>query len=308
MTSISKPIVFFGTEDFSLATLQALIDADYPVRAVVTKPDQPKGRGHHVIAPPVKVIAQQHNIAVWQPQRLADIADDITALGDPIGVLVSYGKIIPQGIIDLFSPGIINVHPSLLPLYRGPSPIEAAILGGDQKTGISIMQLSAAMDAGPVYTQVSIPLTGSETATELYQSFGAMGAKLLVEVLPRIINGSLTGTPQQDDQATYCSLITKADGHIDWQDPAATIDRQIRAYIQWPQSRARIGQLDVIITQAEITDTPSSETPGSLTLTNTDLFVHTGDYLLRITSLKPLGKKEMPVQAFLAGYRAQLTD
>ena len=141
-------IVFFGTEDFSLVALEALVEAGFPVEVVVTKPDMPKGRGHVLTEPLVKTFAKKHGIQVWQPAKLNDINDDIAKLNNPIGVLVSFGKIIPQKTLDLFTPGIINVHPSLLPKYRGPSPIEAAILMGDQETGVSIMRLSAQMDAG----------------------------------------------------------------------------------------------------------------------------------------------------------------
>jgi len=297
-------IVFFGTEDFSLTALRTLVEADFPVVAVVTKPDSPKGRGHAIIPPAVKTYAETHGITVWQPQKLADITDEIEKLDHPAGVLVSYGKIIPQATLDLFTPGIINLHPSLLPKYRGPSPVETAIAAGDKETGISIIKLIAAMDAGPIYRQIRIPLHGKETAEELYVELGRQGSELLVETLPPILDGSLQPSNQADD-ATYCKLLSKDDGTINWNTAAATIEARIRAYHIWPQSRTTLGDIDVIITAAEVIDSRDS-IPGSLTVENGSLIVGTGQDSLRILTLKPLGKKEMPVGAFLSGYHNHL--
>lgn len=295
-TTSSPHIIFFGTEEFSASSLQALIDADFDIAAVVTKPDSKKGRGHTLIPPTVKVIAEQHAIPVWQPTKLSDISDGITALQPVTGVLVSFGKIIPQSIIDLFTPGIVNVHPSRLPLYRGPSPIEATILNGDQETSVSLMQLSAAMDAGPVYGYTPVELRGSETAPELYKTLGEIGAETLVTLLPGIVSGEITALPQEESAATYCRMIQKSDGTIDWQKPAAQIEREIRAYQPWPGSRTTLGTVDVIITRAHIASAPD------------ELALQCGDgaYLI-IDTLKPAGKKEMPLQAFLAGYSTRLS-
>jgi methionyl-tRNA formyltransferase len=308
MTNISQPIVFFGTEDFSLITLKALIDAGYPVAAVVTKPDSPQGRGHILTEPPVKVLAKQHNIPVWQPAKLSEITESVRALKNPVGILVSYGKIIPQSIIELFTPGIINVHPSLLPKYRGPSPIESAIISGDRETGVSIMKLSAAMDAGPVYKQIITPLNGSKTATELYESLGQRGAQLIVELLPSIVNGSLVPVKQDETKVSYCQLIQKSDGIIDWNEDATIIEARIRAYELWPKSRTTLGNTDVIITKTHVIADHYGE-PGTIAINPTPshaLVVGAGSGAISIESLKPVGKKEMPVTAFLSGYGSQL--
>ena len=289
-------IVFFGTEDFSAISLRALIAAGFDIAAVVTKPDSKKGRGHKLVPPTVKVIAEAHDIPVWQPAKLSDITDAVKALQPATGVLVSFGKIIPQSTIDLFTPGIINVHPSRLPQYRGPSPIESAILYDDDETGVSIMQLSAQMDAGPVYSYAPILLNGTETAPELYKNLGEIGATMLTQLLPGIISGDIVGAPQDDTQATYCQLIQKSDGVINWSKPAAQIEREIRAYQSWPQSRTTIGGIDVIITDAH-----ASTTPDQLALQCGD-----NNYLI-INEIKPIGKKEMPLQAFLAGYKDRLS-
>ncbi len=298
MTNISKTVLFFGTEDFSALALEKLIADGYSVGAIITKPDTKRGRNKQLVKPCVKEIGEAHNIPVWQPNKLSDIANDIRQFDSPIGILVSFGKIIPQSIIDLFSPGIINLHPSLLPLYRGPSPIESAILNGDSETGISIMQLSAAMDAGPVYLQEKVSLGGTETAPELYESLGQRGAELLADSLPAIIDGSLTPTLQDDLAATYCQLITKADGIVDWHKSATQIEREIRAYTGWPGSRTTIGDIEIIITSAHI-----EKDSG----TSQQLTIQCGDsQYLAIDTLKPVGKKEMPIQAFLAGYSSRL--
>ena len=306
---MSKKIVFFGTEDFSLGALTALVDAGFDIAAVVTKPDSPQGRGQKLTPPKVKTYALEHGMPVWQPGKLSEIADDIRALENPAGVLVSFGKIIPQSLIDLFSPGIINVHPSLLPLYRGPSPIETAIVNGDTETGVSIMLLSAKMDAGPVYAQQPFALENTEDADQLYAQLGLLGNELLVGNLAAILDGSLLPAPQDDSQATYCQLIKKSDGIIDWNKPAQRIEREIRAYKGWPQSRTTIGDVDVIITKAHAIPV-TYHAPGHVEIINEDgmqvLMIDCADGYLCIDRLKPLGKKEMPVQAFLAGYRHQL--
>lgn len=298
---MTLPIIFFGTEDFSAASLQALIDSGATIAAVVTKKDTKKGRGQALIPPTVKVIAEHHNIPVWQPAHISEIIDDITQLKPIAGVLVSFGKIIPQQIIDLFTPGIINVHPSHLPLYRGPSPIESAILNGDQETGVSIMQLSARMDAGPVYHFAPYSLAGTETQESLYQTLAEYGASELVRVLPGILDGTHAPTPQDEDTATYCQLLKKSDGVIDWNTPAMQIERQIRAYNVWPGSRAELNGQDTIITQVMPSTQDITLTPGEVS-TGSGLLVGTATTPLEIISLKPVGKKEMPVREFLNGY------
>lgn len=307
MTQKSKTILFFGTEDFSAYTLEALISHGFHIGAIITKPDARRGRSSAATKPIVKQIGEAHNIPVWQPLKLRDIAAHISEFDAPVGVLVSYGKIIPQSIIDLFTPGIINLHPSLLPMYRGPSPIEAAILHGDETTGLSIMQLSAAMDAGPVYIQETISLNGQETAPELYETLGLKGAELLAANLPAILNGTISPVPQHDNAASYCKLISKHDGVIDWHKPATQLEREVRAYINWPQSRTVLCGIDCIITSAHTEPSLDPAAPGSVTVTDNSLAVHTTDGQLIIDTIKPLGKKEMPVKAFLAGYKDRLT-
>ena len=286
-------IIFFGTEAFSADALRALIASNFNVVAVVTKPDQPKGRGHKLTEPLVKTIAREHDIPVWQPTKLADVAEQITSLQPVAGVLVSYGKIIPQSIIDLFTPGIINVHPSLLPRYRGPSPIEAAIIHHDNQTGVTIMQLSAAMDAGPIYAQHIIPLDHTETKPALYATLSRIGKQLLVDTLPHILSGVLTPTSQNDADATYCSLLSKQDGLLDPADlTAVQAEARVRAFLGFPRTRLPLGDQTLIITRAHVSKT--AETPLSVQFSD-------GNYLAPDELIASSGKT-MTAEAFLRGH------
>jgi methionyl-tRNA formyltransferase len=295
MTNTSKTLVFFGTEEFSLTALTGLIEAGYSIAAVVTKPDSRKGRGQKLVPPTVKVVAERHNIPVWQPEKLSDITDSVKALNHPIGVLVSYGKIIPQSIIDLFEPGIINLHPSLLPLYRGPSPIESAIKNGDTVTGVSIMKLSAAMDAGPIYSTKEHVLNGTETRLELYHTLATIGTDLLLETLPRIIDGSLQPVEQDKTKAVYCQLLKKEDSIL---DPTAVTahaaERRVRAHIGFPKTKLSIDDTQIVITKAHV----STEKKTPL-----DILCQDGAYLSIDELIAPSGRT-MDSAAFLRGYIA----
>lgn len=298
-------IVFFGSEDFSLASLRELVDNGFPVVAVVTKPDSARNRGHKISQPKVKIFAEQCGIRVLQPNKLSEIADDIASFHKPVGILVSYGKIIPQSIIDLFEPGIINIHPSLLPRYRGPSPVEAAILNGDKSTGISIMQLDAGMDTGPVYHQVEIALHNNETGPELLETLSKRGATELIGVLPNILDYSLKPQPQDNKLATYTHLIQKDAGIVDWNKSALQLSCEVRAYRGWPQSRTQLGEVEVILTKVHVEH--GDQLPGEMVQpTPRTLFIGTGKDLISVDAVKPLGKKEMPISAFLSGYKQHL--
>jgi len=293
MTHSSKTIVFFGTDEFSAASLRELIAKGFTIGAVVTKPDNYKGRGRALTKPIVKEIAEANNIPVWQPLAISAIAEHVKKLKDPIGVLVSYGKIIPQAIIDLFEPGIINVHPSLLPRYRGPSPIESAVLHGDTETGVTIMQLSAAMDAGPIYSQITVPLLDIETAPELETQLGELGAQELALTLPAIINGTVQPTPQNDAEATYCQLLTKDESFLDTSKlTAKQAERHVRAYLTFPKTKATVAEQQIVITKAHGTNSHNSPL---------DLECADGRYLSIDELIGPSGKA-MNAAAFLNGY------
>ena len=296
MTSSSK-LVFFGTEDFSLPSLTALVEAGYGVVAVVTKPDARRGRKSELVMPAIKAYALEHKIPVLQPQKLGDITDELVTLQANAAVLVSYGKIIPQRVINVFSPiGIINIHPSLLPSYRGPAPIEAAIINGDKETGISIMQLTLGMDEGPVFFQERISLTGNETKPELYKTFSQRGAELLLQTLPDILSGSLKPKPQENDGVSYTTLLSKEDGKLDpLTDDAYACERKVRAYLGFPKTTLRVQNNDVIVTSAISTN---EKTPDELVIECAN-----NTYLQVNELIAPSGKK-MSGSAYLRGYAA----
>jgi methionyl-tRNA formyltransferase len=293
----SQPIVFFGTEEYSLYSLNALVEAGFPIAAVVTKPDSKRGRGKQLTQPAIKTYALRYGIPVWQPSKLADIVDDIKAIHQPAGVLVSFGKIIPQSVIELFTPGIVNVHPSLLPEYRGPSPIESAIANRDARTGVTLMQLVKAMDAGPIYMQVPYALDHTETKPELYHTLGTLGANLLVQSLPAILSGELQPTPQDNDSATYCQLLTKDQSWLDLTHKTpGELEAEIRAYLGYPKSRVTIGDYEIVVTKAH--GVMTKKTPLDLECAN-------GAFLSIDELVAPSGKT-MNAEAFLRGY--QLKD
>lgn len=294
MTHTSKTILFFGTDRFSVPALEALIESGVHIAAVITKPDSRSGRGQSLQAPLVKTIAEQHGIPVWQPHSLNDIANDIRSLGDVAGVLSSYGKIIPKHIIALFTPGIINIHPSLLPLLRGPSPIETAIVQGDRISGISLMLLDERMDAGPLYLQQEVPLDEHETAAALTDRMAHLGADLLVSSLESILSGDVQPSPQEEELATYSRLLKKEDGTVDPLILTATeIERRVRAYELFPKTRVVLPQGTVIITKSAVRE---MATPKSLVLTCKH------DTLLEIEELIAPSGKRMTGGAFLNGY------
>ena len=280
-----------------MPTLEKLIEANYEIVAAVTKPDTLRGRGHKLDQPAIKKTATQNEIKVLQPNKVSEILPEIKKLQPEIGILVSYGKIIPESVIQAFPKGIINIHPSLLPVYRGPSPIESAILNGDNVTGISIMSLEKAMDAGPIYLQERIELSGSETKLELYDRFSNRGAELLVENLPQILDCSLPATPQDESLATYCQMITKSDGDLD--PTAMTADeceRRIRAFAGWPKTRIALLGQNVIVTKARVLDGFNGDSWP-------DVIICNGKSALQIIELISSSGKQMKTADYLRGRR-----
>jgi methionyl-tRNA formyltransferase len=304
MKKMSETILFFGNERLatgvstSAPTLRALIKSGYQIAAVVTNYEASQSRNARTLE--VAEVAKEHNIPLLLPKKLLDIKDQLKAYQATAAVLVAYGRIIPEEIIALFHKGIINIHPSLLPRHRGPTPIESAILSGDSKTGVSIMQLAKEMDAGPVFAQSELPLTGNETKPLLVESLLAIGQAMISELLPDILSGAIVALPQDNAQATFDQLISKNDGIIDWHKPAVQLEREVRAYLEWPKSRTILGSTEVIITRSAIVD--KTGTPGTVVAEERQLVVYSGEQALQILSLKPAGKQEMSAEAFLSGY------
>lgn len=296
---MSRKLVFFGTEDFSSYALRELLSDGWDIVAVVTKPDSRRGRGRHLQPSIVKQIAEKNSIDVLQPENLEGLELALEKYDCNAAVLSAYGKIIPPAVLDSFELGIINIHPSLLPRHRGASPIEQTILDGDDKTGVSLIRLVSEMDAGPVYAQKEFVLRGDETAPQLYESLGKLGAKLLIEQLPAIISGELQPSEQDESLATYAPMIKKSDGTIDWHQDAEVIERQVRAYLSWPGSKTEIRGKQVTITQARVSE--ESGKSGELFSSEKEFVVFCADKSIVIEKLKPAGKREMTSQEFLAG-------
>jgi methionyl-tRNA formyltransferase len=297
---MASRVVFFGNERIAtgvsttIPTLQALIAAGYEVAAVVSNYEAGTSRSARQLE--VQSIANAHNIPMLLPDKPTDILEELRDFGAEIAVLVAYGRIVPQSIIDLFPRGIVNLHPSLLPLHRGPTPIESVILHGETKTGVSIMCLEAAMDAGPIYGQSEIALRGDETKQELADTLLNVGSKMLIELLPGILDGYIIAKPQNNEAATYDKLIKKEDGRIDLTKPARVLEREIRAFAEWPKSYTTIAGTDVIITKAHIAEAANEN----------ELAIKTGKDYLIIDTLKPAGKNEMTAAEFLRGYGKDL--
>jgi methionyl-tRNA formyltransferase len=294
-------LVFFGTDAFSVPTLIRLVAEGYNVVAVVTKPDSRAGRGRELSPPAVKRLAEAQRIPVLQPTRVSDIEADLEALHPDSGIVVAYGKIIPPAVLELFPKGLINIHASILPRYRGASPIEAAILNGEEATGVTLMRLDNGVDTGPTYDVAKLQLTGTETRPELYEQLAEIGSELLSTKLVAILDGNIVPIPQDNTQASTVGMLRKQDGVIDWTKPAEQLDREIRAYLLWPGSRAHIDGTDAIITAAHIHQ-PSGPPGQAFKTASSELAVYAGTGSLIIDRLKPVGKREMTGLEFLAGH------
>lgn len=301
-------IIFFGNERLatnaptSAPTLRKLIEAGYEIEAVVASHIDPLSRQKRDLE--IGIVAKSYGIPVILTDKNMTLIDKIRHYNAEAAVLIAFGQMIPREVIEFFPKGIINIHPSLLPRLRGPTPIETVILDGLEETGVSIMQLASKMDAGPVYVQEKYSLSGKETKHELAEKLNNIGADLLVRHLKEILDGTLVPGQQNEDQATFSKLIRKEDGQIEWTKSAARLEREVRAYAKWPQSKSKLGSVEVIITKAHVES--GDLNPGIISIKNGHLAVGTGSNLLYIDEIKPLGKKEMPISAFLAGYRSQL--
>lgn len=306
-------LVFFGNERIATGIttntpiFRALLRAGHEIEAVVINHEKATSRKARVLE--IEEIAVSYNIPVYSPTS----SDELLKLcktfqQSKIAVLVAYGRIIPQSVIDEFPLGIINIHPSLLPKHRGSVPVESIILQGEQVTGVSIMQLVKAMDAGPVYTQTRLEIDGSETKQELADILSESAAEKLVEVLPHIINGSLKPEPQNEQEATYDQRISKIDGLIDWYKTASTIEREVRAYAGWPKSSTSLGLVSVTITAGHSVPTNHGEKPGTLVIQEDTgvLMIECSEGMLCIDRLIPAGKKEMTAAEFIRGYSSKL--
>ena len=297
MKKMSETIVFFGSGPVAAASLE-LLAKDFVVEAVITKP-QP---AHHKEPFPVLETAKKLGLKTLTPVNKQELSELFAKkpVKSRLGVVIDYGIIIDQDVIDYFPLGIVNSHFSLLPRWRGADPISFAILGGDRETGVSLMLINAKLDEGPLLAQQSLPITSDTTTPGLTKDLITLSHGLLVENLPKYLDGRIKPSPQSGATVSYSRKLTKADGQIDWQRPADEIERQIRAFREWPKSRTKLGRTEIIITKAQVVD--DSLRPGETKIEDKRLIVGAGKESLEILSLKPAGKPEMTATAFLAGY------
>jgi len=301
-------IIFIGTPEFGAIILEGLIKSNYKPFLVITAPDKPIGRKQTLTPPPVKVSAQNYNIAVAQPEKIKDWKEEIKKLKPDLIILASYGQIIPKEILDAPRYGCLNIHPSLLPKYRGASPIQYAILNGDEKTGVTIMRMSEKLDAGPILANSEWQIANRITYKELHDKLAEMGAELLIENLPKLFSGQLSPQPQDDLKATYTKILTKEDGKIDWQKPAVEIERKIRALNPWPGTFCQwqtVNKRQILkILEADVFNFNDEKKPGQVFLFGKEkLTVKTGKNYLIIQKLQLEGGKPLSYQDFLRGHK-----
>ncbi len=299
-------IVFLGTPQFAVPTLQRIVQAGHAVPAVFTQPDRPKGRGGALAAPPVKEAAQHLGLPVHQPERVRrpEVVEQLREIGSDAMVVVGYGQIIPQSIIDLPRFGIINVHASLLPKYRGAAPIQWAIANGETRTGVTTMRIDAGLDTGDMLLKWETEIGPAEDALQLGPRLADAGAALLIETLRRIEAGSLIAEPQDSTQATLAPILKKEDGQIDWNWPAQRIFNRSRGFLPWPGVYTIFrGQL-LHIWKCAPAERPTAPEPGRLHPDRRRLFVSCGDKTtLELLEVQIEGRKRVPAEAFLNGQR-----
>jgi len=295
-------IVFMGSPDFALSTLKALHE-NYPVTGVVTQPDRAAGRGRELKPPPVKALALELGIPVIQPEKLRqpEAMDQLHTWLPDVIVVAAFGQILKQNVLDLPKFGCINVHASLLPRWRGAAPINAAILHGDENTGITIMKMDVGLDTGPILSRRSVPIKPEETAGSLFETLSQLGADLLLDTLPAYLAGEIEPRPQPEQGATYAPMLKKEDGLLDFSRPAKELERKVRAFNPWPGTYFEWNGNLLKVHRASIG-------LGRMRVGERGTYlglpaVGTSDGLLVLGKVQPAGKKPMPGKAFLAGAR-----
>jgi len=295
-------IIFAGTPEFSVAALQALVEADVVPVAVLTQPDRPAGRGKRVTASPVKQYAVDHGIPVLQPPTLRDdaVVAELKALQPDIMIVAAYGLILPQSVLDIPVVGCLNVHASMLPRWRGAAPIQAAILAGDEQTGVCLMSMTAGLDCGPVYTRELVAIGADETAGQLHDRIAATGGKLLVKYLRDIIARRIGAEEQNEDEATYAPKIKNADAALDWHKPAIDVVRAVRAYNPVPGAWFMLDDERIKCWEA-VETTGDGAPPGTVLAAGPDgIVIACNRGAIRMDSLQRPGKRPVTAAEFAA--------
>ena len=305
---MTTKIVFMGSPDFSIPALRALAEV-YPIVGVVTQPDRPAGRGRVLTPPPVKRLALELGLPLIQPERLRqpEAMAQLQAWAPDVIVVAAFGQILRPAVLELPRFGCVNVHASLLPRWRGAAPIQAALLNGAAETGITIMRMDAGVDTGPTLSQRALPIQPDDNAGALSERLAALGGELLLETLPAYLSGELAPQPQEDAGATYAPMLNKADGQLDFSQPAEALARRVRAFNPWPGAFTIWQGQMLKIQRAHAVPTPCA-VPGQTVIYQGLPAFCTSDGLLALDELQPAGKKPQPGKAFLQGARGWGTE
>ncbi len=303
-------VVFMGTPDFAVGTLEAIIAAGHEVVGVVTQPDKSKGRSKALVPTPVKAAAMVHGLEVFQPARIrnTDAIAAIKEMNPEVIVVVAFGQIIPKEILEMAPYGCLNVHASLLPAYRGAAPIQWAVLNGDKESGVTIMRMDEGLDTGDMISKVIIPLDEKETSETLFDKLSEAGAKLLIETLPKVVSGEAVYEKQPEESPTpYACMISKQMGEIDWNKSAIEIERLVRGMNSWPSAYTKLDGKTLKIWTAHVDDEKTTGNPGEILQADRNgMKVQTGKGVLILEEVQLEGKKRMTVDAFLRGYAIKM--
>jgi len=298
-------IVYFGTPAFAVPTLRALIQSRHTVVALVSQPDRPKGRGHRVAATPTKELAALCGVPVLQPTKLREEAflAQVAALRPDLGVVAAYGRILPDALLAVPRLGMINVHASLLPKYRGAAPVHRAVIAGDEITGVTIMRVVSELDAGPMLASATRPIAPDETSVDVERGLADAGAGLLLDVVNRMAGGPVAETLQDDAGATYAPKLLKAESPIDWSLPARAIHNRVRGLQSWPMASTTIDGARSLIHRTRVSDVRTDARPGTIIEAAGDVLgVAAGDgVVLQILEIQPEGRRTMTVREYLSG-------
>lgn len=298
-------IIFMGTPDFAVGTLRSLAEAGHEITLVVSQPDKPKGRGHAMVPTPVKVVAEELGIPVFQPVKIREAKDVLEKTEADVCVVAAFGQIIPASILHMKKYGCINVHASLLPKYRGAAPIQWAVIDGEKESGVTIMQMDEGLDTGDMLAKAIVPLDEKETGGSLFDKLSEAGGRLCVETLAKLEKGETTPEKQGESPTAYASMLDKKMGNIDWNKSAVVIERLVRGLNPWPSAYTHLDGKTLKIWACDVL--PQSASKGEsgeiLEVTKDAIHVQTGDGILVLREIQLAGKARMDAGAFLRGYK-----
>ncbi len=298
-------IIFMGTPDFAVGTLRSLVEAGHEITLVVSQPDKPKGRGHAMVPTPVKVVAEELGIPVFQPVKIREAKDVLEKTEADVCVVAAFGQIIPASILHMKKYGCINVHASLLPKYRGAAPIQWAVIDGEKESGVTIMQMDEGLDTGDMLAKAIVPLDEKETGGSLFDKLSEAGGRLCVETLAKLEKGEITPEKQGESPTAYASMLDKKMGNIDWNKSAVVIERLVRGLNPWPSAYTHLDGKTLKIWACDVL--PQSASKGEsgeiLEVTKDAIHVQTGDGILVLREIQLAGKARMDAGAFLRGYK-----